>query len=453
MRNTTLTRSHLRALVALPLAAAAVTTGVLSAAPAQAVGGIDGGNISTSGDVLTSVDVAAFGAGDALAAWTKPVVGGTKVYAAIATDGVWGAPKAVTAAPVTNAHDVQALANDAGQLAVVWNQTHAGEEKVRAARLLGNGNWDGSALLSPAVDIEKVISMDADMDGAGRVHVAYEAQNNGVNRVETTMWTPGANPQFTPFPDHTFEPSLDANPAGDVVMSYYASGNGGEIRVTRRNASVGWLGPKALPWTDDVLDDNVAVVADNGAGAVMMGGLEDGEVRAVVTKVGADGSTGFPQAVSAAGVPTSYRDLAMSPNGTLQASWSAFENDTTYVVRAAVAKPGQDFSTPSMVESSTITTQANVGLISDRGAQVVVHNDDDELTFRHRTNPILIFGGYDAGATNGAFAADMDRDGNAVAVGIVENGFSSYVEGDFLDVAGPQAAMTAPGAVVAAPTF
>jgi len=82
-----------------------------------------------------------------------------------------------------------------------------------------------------------------------------------------------------------------------------------------------------------------------------------------------------------------------------------------------------------------------------------VHNDADQLTLRHHTNPVLPWGQYDAGATNGAFAADMDRDGNAVAVGIVSNGFNSYVQADFLDIAGPTAKITAPGPVAAAPAF
>ena len=61
----------------------------------------------------------------------------------------------------------------------------------------------------------------------------------------------------------------------------------------------------------------------------------------------------------------SYRDLAVSPNGTMQATWTAFEGGNTYVIRAAVAKPGQGFGTAALAEPKTITSQPHVSLVSD----------------------------------------------------------------------------------------
>ncbi|MBM0127661.1 hypothetical protein [Pimelobacter simplex] len=440
----------------LGLTTAALAVGTLSlglGTPAQAVGGIDGGNISNFGDVPTSVDVTAFGHGDALAAWTKPVVGGTKVYAAIATDGVWAAAKQVTAAPVTDAHDVQAVANDNGDLAVVWNQTTGGEHKVRGSRYLANGSWDGSTLLSPAVDIETVESIDAGMDGAGRVHVAYQAEDDNVTGVRTAAWAKEGAPVLDDFGAHKYAPSLDVNPAGQVLMSYFASANGGDVMVTRRTASVGWLGPQPLLWNGQVAQESRAELADDGRGAVLFGGLENNGPRAALARVSAAGAAGNTELVSPIGVGTAYRDLAMSPNGTMQVSWSAFEDDTTYVIRGAVAKPDQAFGTTMLLDPGTVTHQLHRGLVSDGADQVIVHNDADQLTLRHHTNPVLPWGQYDAGATDGAFAADMDREGNAVAVGIIENGFNSYVQADFLDIAGPAAKITAPGTLTTSPTF
>ncbi|MDQ6522279.1 hypothetical protein RB608_01640 [Nocardioides sp. LHD-245] len=444
-------RTQLLGLTAAALAAGTLSLGV--ATPAQAVGGIDGGNISGSGDVPNSVDVAAFGSGDAVAAWAREVPGGTKVYAAIATDGVWGAAKAVTAAAVTDAHDVRVAANDAGDLAVVWNQTTGGEHKVRGSRYLPNGSWDGSTLLSPAVDVETVEWIDAAIDGAGRVHLAYEAENDGAHRVSATMWAKGGTPQFTTFGAHTFRPSIDANPAGDVLMSYFTDDDGDQVMVTRRNASVGWLGPKPVLWNGDLSEETVARLADDGRGAVLVGGWEDAGARAVVTRVDAAGGLGGGELVSPIGVGTAFRDLSVSPNGTMQVTWTAFENGTTYVIRSAVAKPNQTFGGAGVAEPKTVTNQRHLNLVSDRTAQVIVHNDAEKLTLRHRTNPVFLFNEYDAGATDGPFAADMDREGNVVAAGIVENGFSSYVEADFLDVAGPIAQVTAPGTSVSSPGF
>lgn len=438
----------------LGLAAAALTAGTLSlvpSAPSQAVGGINGGNISGSGDVPNSVDVAAFGSGDAIAAWARPVVGGTKVYAAIATNGVWGAAKAVTAAAVTDAHDVQAVANDAGDLAVVWNQTHGGEHKVRGARYLPNGTWDGSALLSPAVDIETVTDIDAGIDGAGSVHVAYHSEKQGVDRTRATIWKKGTSPAFHDFGHHAFRPSIDVNPAGAALLSYYSSNDGGRIMVSRRTASAGWITPKPVAWPGSVSSDSVAAIADDGRGAVMFGGV-DGMLRATVAKVSATGSLGAANPLSAADGPANHRHLAISPNGTLQASWSTFE-DNKYVVRQATAAPDAGFGPSSIAEPGTVTQQAHLSLVSDRRFQVVVHNDQDALTVRHRTNPILTFSQYDAGATDGAFDADMDRNGDVVAVGVVENGLSSFVEGDWLDLSGPVSTVTAPGAQVISKVF
>ncbi|TNM42790.1 hypothetical protein FHP29_07245 [Nocardioides albidus] len=446
-------RTIRKQLLGLTTAALAVGTLAVAGGPAQAVGGVDGGNISNFGDVPTSVDVAAFGSGDAIAAWTKPVVGGTKVYAAVATNGVWSAPKQVTAAPVTEAHDVHAVANGNGDLAVVWNQTTGGEQKVRGARYLGNGDWDGSTLLSPAVDIETVESIDAGIDAAGRVHVAYQSEDGGVTNVRATAWAKGAAPVLDDFGAHKYAPSLDVNPAGQVLMSYFASANGGDVMVTRRTASAGWLGPQPLVWNGAVSQDSVAELADDGRGAVVFGGVQNDGPRAVVARVDALGAVGNTELVSPFGAGTIHRDLSVSPNGTMQVTWAAFENDTTYVIRGAVAKPGQGFGATMLIDPGTVTNQMHRSLVSDGADQVVVHNDADQLTLRHHTNPVLPWSQYVAGATNGAFAADMDRDGNAVAVGIQENGFSSYVEADFLDIAGPAATVTGPGAQVGSPAF
>lgn len=442
----------------LGLAAAAVAAGALTLVPsssAQAVGGIDGGNISGSGDVPNSVDVAAFGSGDALAAWARPVPGGTKVYAAIATNGVWGAAKAVTAAAVTDAHDVQAVANDAGDLAVVWNQTHGGEHKVRGARYLANGTWDGSALLSPAVDIETVTGIDAGIDGAGRVHVAYRSLDQGVSRARTTIWKKGTSPAFHDFGTHGFRPSIDVNPAGVALVSFYTDNDGGRIMVSRRTAAVGWTAPKPVAWSGTINfshNDSIAAIAADGRGAVMFGGVDDGVLRAVVAKVGATGSLGAANPLSTAGSPANRRHLAISPNGTVQASWSIFENNK-HVIRQATAAPNGGFGTSGIADPGTLAQQAHVGLVSDRGFQAVVHNDAGTLTLRHRKNPILTFGEHPAGPTNGAFDADMDRNGDVVTVGIVENGFNSYVEGEWLDLSGPVSTVTAPGAQVISKVF
>ncbi|GAA3551642.1 hypothetical protein [Nocardioides daeguensis] len=449
--RTTKSTSIRKQLLGLTTAALAVGTLGLAGSPAQAVGGIDGGNISSSGDVPNSVDVAAFGSGDAVAAWAREVPGGTKVYAAIATDGVWAAPKAVTAAAVTDAHDVQVAANDQGDAVVVWTQTILGEERVRGSRHLANDSWDGSAPLSG--DTDSIESTDVAMDGAGRVYVASGVVIGPVHAAHVTTWTPGQTPQHDQVDGLGVNPSIAVSPSGNAVVAYRGFHDGDYVAsVSRRTPTTGWTAPDSTTWPGDVVSDVQVDVADDGAGTILFGGKENGKIRAVTAGVTPAGEVTGLDIVSPDGVDTAERALHVSPNGRAVATWSTYLNDD-YAVGFASRQPGSDWGTASVIESNTVTFTPTAPLVSDRGAQVVVHNDADQLTLRHHTNPVLPWGQYDAGPANGAFAADMDRDGNVVAVGVVENGFNSYVQADFLDIAGPTAKITAPGTAVAAPSF
>ncbi|MFJ9316262.1 hypothetical protein ACIRN4_18895 [Pimelobacter simplex] len=442
-------RTQLLGLTTAALAVGTLSLG-LTGSPASAVGGIDGGNISGSGDVPESVDVVSTGPGDAVAAWVRPVPGGDKVYAAIATNGVWSSPKAVTANAVTAGNDVHVAASGNGDIAVVWSESLLGDERVRGARYLGNGTWDGSTPLN--VQSDTVQTTDVAMDGAGRLHVAVGTTTQGVDRVQTALWPKGGAPTFATLGDHAYAPSIDVNPAGAALLSYYSSNNGGDVMVTRRTATTTWSTAVAVAWSGSVQKETQVGLADDGRGAVGFAGQDNGVYRASVAKVGATGLPGAPNILSGPGDVTAHRSLSVSPNGTLWATWTAFDGND-YLVRGAVAKPDAGFGSSGIVDPDTFTQTPHVALVSDRGAQVLAHNGADDLVLRHRTNPLFLFGEYDGGAADGPIAADMDREGNVVAVGVVENGLSSYVQADFLDVAGPTGTVTGPGPQVLAPSF
>lgn len=442
-------RTQLLGLTTAALAVGTLTLG-LPGAPASAVGGIDGGNISTSGDVPESIDVVSTGPGDAVAAWVRPVPGGDKVYAAIATNGVWSSPKAVTANAVTDGNDVHVAANAGGDIAVVWSETILGDERVRGSRYLGNGTWDGSTPLN--VQSDSVQTTDVAMDAAGRLHVAAGTTAQGVNGVQTALWPKGGGPTFVTIDDHAFAPSIDVNPAGAALLSYYSSNNGGDVMVTRRTATTSWSTSVAIAWSGSVQQETQAGLADDGRGAVGFAGQDNGVYRASVAKVGVTGLPGAPNILSGTANSAARRSLSVSPNGTLWATWSDFDGND-YLLRGAVAKPDAGFGAAGIVDPDTTSQAPHVALVSDRGAQVLAHNGDDDLVLRHRTNPIFLFTTYAGGAANGPIAADMDREGNVVAIGVVENGLSSYVQADFLDVAGPTGTVTGPGAQVLAPSF
>ncbi|MBU2698791.1 hypothetical protein [Pimelobacter sp. 30-1] len=442
-------RTQLLGLTAAALAAGTLTAG-LAGAPATAAGGIDSGNISTSGDVPESVDVVSTGPGDAVAAWVRPVPGGDKVYAAVATNGVWSSPKAVTATAVTDGNDVHVAANDKGDIAVVWSETILGDERVRGTRYLGNGTWDGSTPLN--VQTDSVQATDVAMDAAGRVHVATATSTQGVDRVQTALWPRGGGPLFATIDDHAFAPSLAVNPAGTALLSYYSPNNGGDVMVTRRTPTTSWSTSVAVAWSGSVQQESEVGIADDGRGAVAFAGQDDGVYRASVAKVGGTGLPGAPSILSGPGASAAQRSLAVSPNGTTWATWSDFDGND-YLLRGALAKPDAGFGPAGIVDPDTASQARHVALVSDRGAQVVAHNGDDDLVLRYRTNPIHLFSGYPGGAADGPIAADMDREGNVVTVGVVENGLSSYVQADFLDLAGPSGTVTGPGPQVLAPSF
>lgn len=451
MRTQTLGRST-ATLAAGTLAAATLAVAGLATAPAQAIGGIDGGDISGPGPLPTALDVATTGSGDAVAAWVRPTVGGVRIHAAVAQDGAWTSSSLVTPATVASATDLHVVANTQGDAVVVWTQLINGEERVRGSRYLGGGDWDGSAALSGA-DTTGITATDAAIDDAGRVHVVVAAEVNAADPIRATVWAKGAAPAFSPVDGYGVQPTIDATPAGVALIGYRGLKNGTDVaKVSRRTATTAWTAPDAALWPEDIIENVQVGLADDGTGTALFTGRDGSARRIVATKVGVDGSTGAPDVVSAGDLPVAARSLFVSPGGTALASWVDFDG-SDYALRTAMRKPGNDFGTPSTVEADIAEQRPGLPFVTDAGAQVLVHDDGDELTFRHRTQSIHLFGTYEGGAADGLLAAAADRQGNVVAVSTVAAGNASYVQGDFLDVAAPTAKVTGPGARVLGTSF
>ncbi|MBM0127662.1 hypothetical protein [Pimelobacter simplex] len=433
-------RTQLLGLTTATLAAGTLSLGL--SAPAHAVGGIDGGNISNNGDVPTSVDVVATGPGDAVAAWTRPTAGGSRVYASFATDGVWSAPQFVTQAAVEGASDAHVVANRSGDVAVVWTQLIGGKERVRGSRYTGNGTWDGSTPLSGESD--EVERTEVVMDDAGRVYVA-NSLHLGVNvPLRVTTWAEGQQPVDDLIDGLGQDAAITVSPSGVATVAYRSSFEGDDVlEVSRRTPTTGWTAPEMLEWPHEVGIQYVADSADDGTATVLFISKE-AALRATAVEVGPDG-LGTPTPISPEGVTASHLAVSVNPDGRAIAGWSSFV-DNQVVVRSTVRNGSGAWSPWGTVQADTENIDRLHPLLSDRGFQAVVHNGNGALTVRYRTNPIHLFSTYAAGPADDLVAADMDPEGNVVTVGAEEAGFSSYVQARFLDLAGPAAVLTAPGA-------
>ncbi|WP_435771829.1 hypothetical protein [Nocardioides sp. SYSU DS0651] len=437
-------RKQILGLTSLAVIAAGTAAVGLAGAPAQAVAGYDAGNISGTGALPTDVDVVATGDGDAVAAWVRPVVGGVRVYAAHATDGDWSAPVNVTPAPVTSAEDLHLAASTKGDVVAVWTQVVNGEERVRGSRYLGGGTWDGSATLSTHTTTA-IGETAVGMDDAGRVHVAVAAEIDATDPLLAAMWPKGGAPQFTQIDSYGAEPSLDVAPDGAVLVGYKGLHQGeSAIEVSRRTATSSWSAPDAASWPDNAFSVDVGI-ADDGAGTVVFVGKDGADNRVVSSKVSTSGTVGGPDIVSLAGWTASKPAVHVSPDGTAIASWADFDGED-YRLLSAVRPPTAGFGAPGVVQAGTVSSTDSEPFLTGTGRQAVVHDDGGQLTFRYRTSPLLPAGTYAAGpADDGLFAADADRRGNVVAVGVSAAGNSSFVQADHLDMGGPVATVTGPG--------
>lgn len=433
-------RKQILGLTTAALAVGSLALG-LGGPAAQATAGIDGGNVSGLGPLPSAVSVVASTPGDAVVAWVRPTIGGVRIQASHATDGVWAAPVSITPGAVDAAESLHLVANGKGDVAAVWTQLVNGQQRVRAARYLGGGTWDGAVGLS-APDINDINDLAADIDDAGRVHVAIGAQNDTIFPLRMAVWEKGKSPVLSSLDTFGVDPSIDVNPAGTVLVGYFgAEGQQSVAKVRRRTPTTGWTSDRAQ-WAGAVTDVHVRLT-DGGHGTLLFGGVQGEVMRSVAAKVTASGSVGGSSPLSDPGVTTFGRGLALSPDGTALASWGEFTGDT-YVLRSALRTPTGDFGSPQLTVGTSLNQPRPIPFVTDGGARVVVSNADNQLNFRHQKSSAQLPGTYIGGDSDGAFDASSDRQGNVVAASIIGAGGSSYVQADFLDTAGPVSTVTSP---------
>lgn len=438
----------------LGLAAAALTAGTLAlgptAAPAQAIGGLDSGNISGTGNLPTDVAVVATTPGDGIAAWVRPAPGGAVIQASRVDNGDWAPPMNVTPAAVTTAEDLQLIGNTKGDVVAVWTQFVDGEDAVRGARYLGGGQWGGAATLSPP-GLTVLHSFDAAIDDAGQVQVATGIQDGPSTEVHLAIWLKGKAPAVALLSQQASGPSIAMTPGGDSVLAWAAAGSPSKVRVARRSVTGAWTAPDDVVWPDTVNGIDVGV-ADDGRATVAFYGFDDGYPRVVTSDISPTGEASAVDVVTPAGLSAGPFDFEVAPDGRATVSWVNWDNGTESL-RMASRPAGGDFNGYSTVQSGMPAKPHSAVFARSTGSQVVVHDSGDKLTFRYRGNPAFTFSTYAAGTADGLFAADADSRGNVVAASVVDNGASSYVQADWLDVSGPSSSVTGPGAQVVSKAF
>lgn len=429
----------------LGLTTAALAVGTLSfglTTPAHAIGGLDGGQISWDGSLPSAVDVVGTTPGDGMAAWIRTVPGGVRIEASQGTDGGWAPSVNVTPAVIPSAGDLHLVGNDRGDVAAVWTQPVNGEKVVRGARYLGGGQWDGSVPLT-SVAVTDVLVTDAAMDDSGRVQVAAGVKVDASNEVHVATWPKGQGPTYETLGVQATDPSIAVAPSGRALVAWEGSGFPTKIRVRTRDAGADWTAVDEVPWPDTT-DQVRAGVSDDGRGTLAFLGTDDGHPLVVTSDIGLDGQAGGPDIVSPTGLSASDYGFEVAADGRATASWVNLVPGG-YAVRMSSRAPSTDFSGFSTIESGMGNAVASLPFVRSNGKQVVVHASGGELTFRHRANPAFLLGTYEGGPSDGPFAADTDSEGNVVAVSLVDDGpATSYVQGDWLDTAGPVATVTAP---------
>lgn len=444
-------RTRLLGLTAAALAAGTLSLG-LPTTPAQAIGGLDSGTISATGTLPTDVAVVATTAGDGVAAWVRPAPGGVRIQASQGTDGAFAPPVDVTPAAVTSATDLQLVANDEGDVAALWIQTIDGDEVVRGARYVGAGQWDGAATLS-TVGVTDVDGFDVGIDGAGNVLVLSAIEDGPSDEVHLAVWPHGQDDAaVTPLANQATDATLAMNEDGRAVLAWSGAGVVNKVRVTTRGANGAFTPIAEVPFPNNIMNLE-AGIADDGRAAVAFLGVDNGAFRLAASDIDLAGDPGFAQMISPAGLVAEPYSFEVAPDGRATASWvNGF--DGAQALRMTSRAPGGSFSGFSTVQTGLPAKVPSIAFARSNGTQVVVHGSDGKLTLRHRSNPAFTFGTYAAGSTvDGLFAADADSQGNVVAVSVVDNGGSSYVQGDWLDTTAPTAAVTGPGAHVVSKAF
>lgn len=429
------------------IAAAAVASGALSIAlpstPAHAVGWTEE-DLSTDAPGTANLSVVHTGDGDAVAVWTQVDNGVDRVRAATAVDGQWFAPAWVSS-PGIDTGLAQVTGNEKGDVVATWTEVdNGGDVRLRAARQLDKADWDGSALLTPFNT--NLIDYDLTITDVGTVIAATSLDHEGTKQVRRTEWKVGQNPGTAiTIENGAVGPAVDANPAGEAVISYTDLAPSQKVRYIRRNAAGSWTAPNDASFATDGAGGSDLAMSETGVATVVWSATPDADTRIQSVKVQTDASVGDPVYVSPAGENASHVDVDVDDEGLALATWRRTKNGVIGIGYAT--RPQTSGWSASIVTPQAAIPELPQATISDDGTQAIAYAASGHVVVHYRTNPIHIFSIEDTGAGYYfQYGLDSDDQGNLV-LGVLKNGGQNgwrKVQGQFLDASGPSVNLTGP---------
>jgi len=369
----------------------------------RAVGGPTGPLAAVSPGLLAanSVDAAVNGRGDAVAAWDD----GASVWVALRPAGsvVFGTPIAMGAIASTFV-SVQAGIDDAGNVAVAWNDTWASPDVVKYRVRSADGTL-GTTGASPSDQPAAGMSFDMSEDG----HAVVAWSHGGLIKAATRA--PGAT---------SFAPAVDLTGSASPVAS-----------------------------------NTEAAVADGGAAAIVWTRSDGANDIVQVARRAGDGPFAIPLDVSPAGADAGYPAVAVNPAGQVLASWTAggVEANARLGSVAGAFGPRTAFGSGRGMTSAALSPggTALVAWVADGSPDapyVAVQPAGGTFGAPMRLNPD---GTSVTVVVNGqGVMLGTDDDGDAVAFFAASTSGTYKVYERLLDAAGPSlGAVSAPGSATA----
>ncbi len=429
------------------VAAAAVAGSALSLAlpssPAQAVGW-KAEDLSVDAPGTANLSVVHTGDGDAVAVWIQSDNGVDRVRAATAIDGEWFAPAWVSS-PGIDTGFAKVTGNEQGDVVATWSEVdNGGDVRLRAARQLDKADWDGSALLTPFNT--NLVDYDLAINDAGTVIAATELDFEGTKQVRRTEWKVGQNPGTAiTIENGAVGPAVDANPAGEAVISYTDVAPSQKVRYTRRNAAGSWTAPNDASFASDGAGGSDVAMSETGVATVVWTATPNADTQVQSVKVQTDASVGSPAFVSPAGEDASQVDVDVNDEGLAFATWRRSKNGVVGIGYAT--RPQTSGWSASIVTAQAANPDQPQAAISDDGTQAIAYAASGHVVVHYRTNPALLFSVLDSGAGyHSQYGLDSDDQGNLV-LGVLKNGGQNgwrKVQGQFLDASGPSVNLTGP---------
>lgn len=452
------TFTGLRPVAALPrrsaaLVAASLTAGALLSMPSASAAPtyISPNSPSTVGTIPSHAHVVMSENGTGLATWLRDVNGNDVVQASYFSQGSWSAPANVSPVNAEVANPNAAI-NDQGVAVAAWQQKDGADHyQVRVNRFTA-GAFGVSKQVSVGTTYTATGPMEVAVDGNGRFWAAYQVTDNGaLNRVRVVNddTTGGFGTQFSNLgDDSSFAPDLAVNADGDALLAYYNAGDGSStVDVRRFDATTElWTATKSVSTTGQYKIE--AETALNDSGVATVGYVKqdlDGDFRASVARVKADGTITGASYVSPAGVTTDHISLDQNDSGAAVLAWNQANTEVGYRTRAFETA---GWAAGSAVNAGLTGTTYPKAAISDTGAYVLGWVNGGDLYSVYRGVPaVLPFVTYNSSALDfdvTETSAGIDNQGNAVVGGVyaLPDPTTGALHVKFVDAAGPKSSVS-----------